>query len=353
MDQKVLYGLAANVTFRAEAVCGETVDILDGRFDFGTYIESCGNDCYVQIAVEKAGCTMALKNRYDQKVDIQKRTSFNNTTLLRQYLGIDFDLTLTPQKLQLSNEADTNLPISSVISADPNWLDSDGFNNYIGWIAPPLQHVTHESLGTFNASPIIELAGPLEGVSNRPPYPDFPNATGTAEIINSGVVCDFTDTVASFRCKGSADVTFSGAGAVGLAVKIFKLPVGLDGTVAINWIELYASPIVVRTTNGTTDFDLSDSVAIVLNQGDFIYYGISTRGDSINNISNFTLSFDVESFYEIKTSTECADSNCKVSLVNELGSRIIESISDLCLQMKSDYYGREDSEPYPNSFDGS
>lgn len=349
--EKQANGLAASATFRAEATCGETIDILEGVFDFGTYNEKCGDECFVQISIEKPGCTMMMKNRYDQKVDIQKRTSFNNTTLLQEYTGLNFPLELTAQKIQLGNEAEMDATQSEIISDNVNWLDSDGFNNYIGWIAPPLPVITNESFGTFNASPIIDLAGPFEGVPNRPPYPDFPNATGTATIIG-GLTCEFEDTTLEFRCKGEGSTTFSGAGAVGLTVKVFRLPDGLDGSVAINWVEEYAMPIFSRTTNGTTTFDLTDTVTMIVTQGDFIYYGISTRGDSINNISNFTLSFDVECFFKLLTSSTCADSEADVSLVNELGSRIVESITDRCLTMKSDYYGRTDSQPYDGTFDG-
>lgn len=349
--EKQANGLAASATFRAEAICGQTIDILEGQFDFGTYVEKCGNDCYVQIAIEKPGCTMTMKNRYDQKVDIQKRTSFNDNTLLAEYTGLNFPITLTAQKLQLGNEANMTDTQSEIISSNVNWVDSDGFNNYIGWIAPPLPEITNESFGEFNASPIIDLAGPLEGVPNRPPYPDFPNATGTATIIG-GLACAFEDTVVEFRVKGTASVVFTGAAGVGMTVKIFRLPVGLDGTVAANWVEEYASPIFSRLTTGSDTFDLEDSEAITVTQGDFIYYGISTRGDSLGNISNFTLTFDPECYFRLLTSSTCEDSTANVSLVNELGSRIVESITDRCLTMKSDYYGRTDSEPYDGNSDG-
>lgn len=349
--EKIANGLAASATFRAEATCGEAVDIMEGVFDFGTYREKCGNDCVVEITIEKSGCTMVMRNRMDQQVDIQKTTSSNNLTLLTNYTGLDFPIELTAQKIQLGNEANMTDQQEEIISDNVNWADSDGFNNYIGWIAPPLPEVTNESFGEFNASPIIDLAGPLEGVPNRPPYPDFPNATGTATIIG-GLECAFEDTVLEFRCKGAASVTFSGLGAVGMTVKVFRLPVGLDGTVAVNWIEEYASAIVSRTTNGTTTFDLEDSVALTIAQGDFIYYGISTRGDSINNISNFTLSFDQECYYRLLTSSTCDDSMANASLVNELGSRIVESITDRCLTLKSNYYGRTDSQPYESDTDG-
>lgn len=352
ISQKQSYGLAAAATFRAEAECGETIDVLTGNFDFGTYTEKCGIECGVEIAIEKSGCVMALRNRYEQKVDMQKLTAFDNGTLLQNYTGLDIELELTAQKISIGNEAETdNQTFVEVISDNINWTDSDGFNNYIGWIAPALPKVTNSSFGTFNASPIIDLAGPLAGVPNRPPYPDFATATGTATLAGS-IVCELTDTTLQFRMKGSADVTFSGSGAVSMTAKVFILPSGLDGTIAINWVQYYAVLLFARTTDGTSTFDLSATVPLTVNQGDFVYFGFSTRGDSLNNISNFTLTEDPETFFKLMTSETCDDSTADASLVNEFGSRIVESITGGCLQMKSDYYGRINSEPYASDANG-
>lgn len=351
--EKRANGLAAAATFRAEAVCVETVDILEGSFDFGTYIEKCGDTCTVQIAIERKGCLMTLRNRYDQRVDTDSNIAFDKMTLLEEYAGLNVELELPAQQIFLGNEAEMGeAAITDVVSDNPNWTDSDGFNNYIGWISPPFPEVTNASFGEFNTTPLIDLAGPLEGVPNRPPYPSFPTATGTATLLGD-ITCALEDTVLEFRLKGNGSVVFSGSAGVGLTTKIFRLPAGLDGTVAVNWIEEYAVLLWGRFTTGSDDFDTGVvQVPLTVNQGDFIYFGLSTRGDSLENIDNFTLRFDVESYFKLTTASTCEDSTAQTSLIHEIGSRVIESITDRCLTMKSNYYGRTDSQPYATDYDG-
>jgi len=352
--EKQANGLNATATFRAEADCGESVDVLEGSFDFGTYNEKCGTLCTVEINIEKTGCLTTLTNRYDQPVDLGKATAFDNMTLLPNYTGLLSNIDLPPQKISIGNEAEmSELPVSENLVDNINWADSDGFNNYIGWISPPLPIVTNESLGVFNSSPIIELAGPFEGVPNKPPYPDFPTASGTATLLGD-ITCGLTDTTATFRVKGYADLVFGGPGTfVSCILKLFRLPAGLDGTNFINWVEEYNVLLFTRgPTSGHITFDLAGTVPLTIAQGDFIYFGISTRGDSINLIDEFTLTFEQETFFKLLSSATCEASTADTSLINETGARIIESITDGCMTMKSDYYGRLDSEPYASEEQG-
>ena len=349
-SEKQSNGLAATATFRAEADCGTAVDIIEGSFDFGTYNEKCGNLCLVEISIEKTGCIMTLRNRYEQNVDMQKTTAFDNVTLLPVYAALDNSIQLTAQKISLGDEAQmSTVAVTTVISDDPFWVDCDGFNNYIGWIAPPLPIITNESLGTFNASAIAELAV-CGSAPNHPPYPDFPNAIGTATLIGT-TICDLTDTTSEFRIKGSATVVFSGAAGLGMSIKLFRLPVGL-ADIAINWVEEYVASLVSTLVSGTFTFDDTATVPLTINQGDFFFWAINTRGDSLNNIDSFSLTIDTETYFKLLTSATCQPTQANMSLVNEMGSRIVESITDGCLNLKSDYYGRTDSEPYTSTADG-
>lgn len=348
-------GLAATANFRVEADCGQTVDILEGSFDFGTYSKKCGNTCGVEIAIEKTGCTMTLRNRYDQKVDLQDTKAFDKQTLLNPYPYLDFSVEMLPQVLSLGNEAEMQpTPMTDIVSDNVNWSDSTGFNDYQGYMCPPLPVITNASLGTFNASPIIDICGPLASASNRPPYPDFPTTSATTELVGS-ITCGLEDVSAQFRIKGSASVTVTGGVPVpslGLSVVIFRLPAGLDGTVAANWIEEYDVNIVNINSSATQNFDLAATIALTVSQGDFIWFGLRCACSLINKVSNFTVTFDPETFYKLMASSECETTDADVAMVNEVGSRIVEAITDECLTMKSDYYGRTDSEPYASSTDG-
>lgn len=349
---KEAYGFAANVTFRAEAVCGETIDILEGRLDFGTYEESCGTDCLVKISVEKTGCTMMLRNRYDQKVDLSKTTAADNTTLLPAYTGLSTGIELTAQQILLTNEAHMgDTAATAIITDDPYFVDCTGFNEYAGYITLPLQDIRFESFGTFNPAYIIEVAECGTSSGSRPPYPDFPTTTGTANL--SGVInCALEDVELSYRVKGTCNATMSGPNDPGVFafVNVYKLP--LDADPITGWVLIDSTQIVDLEVTGTDTFDLSNTFNFDMVAGDFIFWGIGFGAAAVSQVSYVDITFDTECFFKIEASATCETSEADSSLINEAGARIIESITDSCMTLKSDYYGRTDSQPYTSDYDG-
>ena len=70
------------------------------------------------------------------------------------------------------------------------------------------------------------------------------------------------------------------------------------------------------------------------------------------NIVLGTITFDPETYVNLSANRSCPDTTALVSLVHEAASRVTEIITDRCLTVKSDYYGRTDSEPYAAAEDG-
>jgi hypothetical protein len=350
--EKQANGLAASATFRAEAVCGETIDVLQGNFDFGTYSEKCGNDCAVEISIERSGCTMTLRNRYDQAVDLSKTTAFDNMTLLPAYTGLNMGIELTAQQLLLINEAYiTDAAVSAVISDDLYWGDCTGFNQYEGYMTIPTPDVKFESLGVFNPAYTPELSECGTTASNHPPYPDTPTTTGTADL--TGVInCDLQDTEIEYRVKGTVNATMSGGGPPGVfgTVRIIKLP--KDADPIFGWVILESVTLFSLNASGTVVFDQANTVPLTMEAGDFIYWGIRFNTTRNSQISNCNITFDVGTFFKLSAAATCESSNADTSLINEAGARIVESITDSCLTFKSDYYGRTDSQPYASTQDG-
>jgi len=345
-------GFAANVTFRAEAVCGETIDILEGRLDFGTYEESCGTDCLVKISVEKSGCTMMLSNRYDQKVDLSKTTASDNTTLLPDYTGLNTGIELTAQQILLTNEAHMGDTASTaVITDDPYFVDCTGFNEYVGNITVPLQDIRFEAFGVFTTSSIIELSECGTSSGSRPPYPDWPTSTGTASL--SGTIdCDLEDVVVDYRVKGTCNATMGGINDPGVFafVNLWKLP--LDADPVTGWVLLDSQPLINLEVTGTDTFDVSQTISLTVVAGDFILWTIGFGAAAVSDVSYCDVTFDTECFYKISAAATCETSEADTSLINEAGARIVESITDSCMTLKSDYYGRTDSQPYTSDYDG-
>jgi hypothetical protein len=350
MGKKSGEGFSAEVIFRAEVDCGTPEEVFEGKLDFRQYKEQCGGTCFVTIPVEQTGCIMTLRNRYDQKVDLSDNVAFDKLTILPNYDGLNFGMDLAPQEILVGNRAETGAdPITSIISDDPVFAP-EGSDDFIGYISAGFTDITNASFGVFSTSPDILLTA--DGFNNIPPYPSFPTTIGTATLLGS-IRCELTDVVANFRHKGTITFNQSGAGALQfLRLKLFRLPEGLDGTVPGNWVQEYENEIYGFNTDAPVPFDVTGSVPMTINQGDFFYYGISVIANDLTNIDLFTITQDIESYFELTASSLCPSTTAEVSLIHETASRVVEAITDRCLTVKSDYYGRTDSEPYAAAADG-
>lgn len=350
MDKKRNEGFEADVTFKAVVDCGGEDEIFSGKLDFRKYKEKCGINCFVVVPVEQEGCTMTMRNRYDQKVDLSDNVAFDKQTILPNYDGLNFAIELAPQEIAIADRAETGEDDITVNLKDDPTFAPDAFDDFTGYVTPAFTEIPNSSLGTFHTTPIIELVD--DGANNIPPYPDFPTTIGTATLIGD-VECDLDNAVATFRHKGVVNIQQSGAGETqNLKLKLWRLPAGLDATVAANWVQEYENYWYQTNTDGPIAFDISATVPLTLSQGDFIYYGIFVLANDLSEITSFTITQHKESFFELSTSAVCPPTNAVVSLIHETASRITEAITDHCLTVKSDYYGRTDSEPYAAEEDG-
>lgn len=123
-----------------------------------------------------------------------------------------------------------------------------------------------------------------------------------------------------------------------------------------------ANPINPGTT---LSFDLQSNIDnFSLREGDRLYmlFGIfemKTPGQ-INAVMNtnqpaYTFTLDKESFVKMQNNSKGGDndaSKIKTFLLNESLSRVTESITNNRIRVRSDFFGRKDSEPYSSDQDG-
>jgi len=348
INKKQTEGFAANVTFKAIVECGDPDEIFEGKLDFRQYKEKCGNSCFVVIPVEQEGCIMTLRNRYDQKVDLSNQMAFDKLTVLPNYDGLNFGMELAAQELKLGARAESGEATTVTVSDEPTW--DTGTDNFNGYFSPVYGTITNASLGVLNTTDIFEITE--AGANNIPPYPSFPMTIGTSDMVTDNT-CELSTVVANFRHKGTVNIQQSGVGTNQLLrLKLWRLPVGLDGTVFSNWVEEYTNDLYFVNVDGPVTFDVSATVPITLTPGDFIYYGVFVDNGNRFNITSFIYTQDVESFFELTANSVCPPTDALVSLIHETASRVTEAITDRCLIVKSDYYGRTDSEPYAAESDG-
>lgn len=349
MNKKQTEGFGADVTFSAEVDCGTDQEVFTGKLDFRQYKERCGTTCFVVVPIEQTGCTMTLRNRYDQKVDLSDQIAFDKLTVLPNYNGLNFGMELAAQEVKIGDSAQATEAMTVVVSDEPIW--NNGMNTFQGYISPVFGNVTNASLGEFNTTDVFQIIE--AGFNNIPPYPTFPVAIGLANLVTENQ-CELSNLVISFRHKGTVNFQQSGTGAFqNLKLKLFLLPSGQDPTIAGNWIQEYENAFYVMNFDGPVNFDVSATLPpFVVSPGDFIYYGVYLSNGDRFGIDSFIYTQDIESFFSMEMNQICPPTNATVSLIHEAASRVVEAITDRCLVVKSDYYGRTDSEPYEAATDG-
>lgn len=330
--------LAATAVLTIEAVCGQEIDVLEGSLNFGVYEEQCGNLCIINIGVEKIGCTMALRNRFDQKVELADNLAFDKMTVLQNYPGLNFEMDMPAQELDarvegfVEEEGDTG-----TYQAIPSEFDLREFN-----IRPIYNDERFNSIDNGELIPSVNVTETIDSG-----YPVSPFV-----LLDENLTCfgngEFNY---SFRLKGryAVDSNMTDARSV---LRIFTWDgVGDFADILVEEFEIFNDDTYLA--NDVIEFDHTFTGSIGLINGQSLYAELQVGAGFVDLAEpTITWTFDQETHGLVYINKVCPPTEAIVCLVNEAGSRIIESVTDGCLRMKSDYYGRTDSMPYPSTEDG-
>lgn len=349
-NKKTVEGLKSEVTFKAYQACGiynELELLFEGRLDFGKYTESCGNACLVKIPVEQVGCLMTLRNRYDQKVDIDAITTFNKLSALQQYSALNFEMELPAKELQAAVDGSESAEGETIVT---NYSIPGGLAHAIMFFRPEYTIERYNNIetgqltGGFNCQKVVGAAAT-----------DCLNDFITPQLLLSDSIdCFDGNFIYTSRMKGSLSWLGGSLSLINIDHKIIKW----DGTGNIyDDGELVAEGNIFSNESGegapgTLDFDntLTGTVSILNEIG---FYAVLEVHIIITGGSGSTsLVYDPETLITIEATKACPDSDAQVYMINETLSRVTEAITDNCLRVKSDYYGRVDSQPYASTQDG-
>lgn len=339
-------GVDADVQIKIEAICdGEVQDSETFKLDFGRYEEGCGDECTVSIGIQQISCFTDFNNNLDKKVDMKSDVAFDKLTALENYAGIAKTLTIPGKVIVLTDEAQTDPAITENLKDQFSWsaLQSDGA------IWPAFQNVKNAGLGSFVTSTFPEWNS--IGGSTFPPYDTMPAMVNTTELLGE-IKCALSDEEFTFRLKGS--VTIVTGDDIDLTVKLFRLPAGLDEGTPGNWVEEYSQTLLnIVSPGGTFPYDLSGTIPLAITQGDLLYFYIYVDFTvTAFTVAQFEITQSIESFVKLEAMSLCEDSEANVFMLYEAVSRVCESITNKCMKIESDYYGRLDSEPNNYIADG-
>lgn len=340
-EKKETYGMQADVTFRATQSCGvydEPETILEGKLDFRKYVASCGTTCVVTMPVEQTGCLMTLRNRYDQKVDMDSTVAFDKITPLAQYDGMNFEMEIPAKELEAS--------VDGSVEPDGYTVNASIASTVVGYTLytrPSYFTERDASIQTSQLTAVSEWQ--TNGLAADSPI--------TPQLLyEDDIECFSGDFEYSTRNKGTYNITGTGT-LESIKVKLFTWD-GV-GDIFTDHVLIAETTIFSGTaafpTSGSFDGSLSGIIALAEGLG--LYAVVEWVIDaSTGNLGEFTINFDEDSFFTLAAPKLCPATNANVYMVNESLAHAVEAITDGCLTVKSDYYGRTDSEPYASEEDG-
>lgn len=361
-DEYELQGIEGYVLLKVEMACDDTDDyIAEGtwRLNFESMKETRGTECWIEMNLETSDCLMTFKNRYDQPVGFLENTSFNGTQLA-DYAYLGFNLTLPPKTVL--EQANLN---------SPGFVGADGNSHPDVTVA----HSISAGTGTVSKEAIAYFQFGLEpGPGTAYDEADGLDEINTRNPISDGSSGTYGDLQMNYTVAIGGTYTFSFfiQGRINVTVETNANNPSCGGNEdTFNHIEYQ----VYIKAGGTTDLIYSDSddgcfspgyefasipmggaglgLTYDLNAGDEvqIYLRVQAEGTWDHPLIgsrdvNFVISFDGDAAMDVVAYTLSTPTTCVANMVYETGSRILEKITDDCLRLLSNYYGRTDSEPY-------
>lgn len=341
-DKKETDGMRADVTFKAYQACeGEEPELLfEGKLDFRKYVASCGTTCVVTMPVEQTGCIMTLRNRYDQKVDMDSSVAFDKITPIQQYDKLNFEMEIAAKELEAGVDGSVAGDGDQIITGN---ITSSG-SGFTVFARPTYSVERDNSIQTGQLTPVSSWE--TNGVTV------LDSALSPQLLYEDDISCFNGDFEYSLRKKGTFSLTGSGQ-VILIKVKLITW----DGTgnifdnhVVIAETTVYDNP-GSPITSGNFDGALSGTTPLTADIG---LYGIVELGviATITTQTGITITFDDDTFFTLTAPKICPATDANVYMINEAFSHAVEAITDGCLNVKSDYYGRTDSEPYASTEDG-
>lgn len=338
----------AEVIFTADSRCEgeiEFTNVITGKLNFANYQELCGNQCLVRLAVEQDSCAMVFKNRFDQKVNIDSNIAFDNMTVLADYAGLGFNMQLATQVIPISTDAE--------VSLENDVTELDGVVMQLGeqniLLRPIYARVNDNSVRTGELDdPSSVFQDPTETVLISPQV-----------LLEENQDCILTPYTYDIRFHYIIDVDFTQV-PPSLATVTARLCIDYwdgEGThVGPGNLQGDAFSIVdelMPDIDGEFDRTYTGTINVPQGVGFYAYLKLyySAGFTSVATV-DVNLTWLPDTHFILTNDKACPPTDCDVYLINETLSHVTESITDNCLKVKSDYYGRTDSEPFASTQDG-
>jgi hypothetical protein len=347
LEKERARGLMADIVFKAESRCDENddwVEEVSGKLNLGDMTQNAGTSCQVTVPIERKSCVMLFRNRMDQKVDMDSDKAFDKTTALEAYAAMGAEIEIPGKRIATSTEGSVKVAGDPVIINDH--FTVSGFEPWT-WVRPSYEVVVNESIKTAQLIPQVYIA-----------------STGSLyDTVISPVVLAEDDAPDCFSGEVDYSVRMKGSCAFGGGVDWVRLRVvkgllpdqaepfrSLDGMTILHEYDLVTFGGGAPSFAGTFDRTFAGSTVMRLGEGFWAY--LEVRQTVRGTVAGENVTFDNLTSVRISGTRECPASNAKAYMANESLSHAVEAVTNGCLKVKSDYYGRTDSQPYASAADG-
>lgn len=387
-------GTEGYMQLRVQVSCPSgTETVYIGRFDFRSY-EYISNECKINIQVVEDDDLTIWNNRSNQKVNLESTTAFDNTTSLTPYSGLHISMQLPPKSISVQDSANSGDIYTGIRGNYYGEEKVQTDDRLIAFFLPPFKmEGSIKEIGGFDFPTEIPNAlfsgyyynermgtswgvpGSWEPISYIPSgyqgwLKNYPRHLLTPIFNYDDTLGDNVFPSMSINIKGdiSLHVTTNSLPAgytnliqdLRLHLGIYRPSINATGWLSdnySNWVFVdhldtngIGSPVNggVASGGGTCHIDTTQTIY----KGDMIYLFFSMQYDkAYNGVYAFDMDFTTSNF-KISALSQYPATPAKVFMVNEAWSRISEAITNDKLRVKSNYFGRTDSQPYSSDADG-
>ncbi|WP_346236747.1 hypothetical protein ABDK00_014065 [Niabella insulamsoli] len=388
MWEKDIYGIDGIATLLIEYSCGQGfLELYRGRFIFGKYSSSLGDECFIKMPIEAAGDIMELRNKWDQPVDLETLKGFDGVTDLPPYEALAKQVSLPSkgvsiQDYSISKETKTKtfigIPTNIPTGGGPTNPVQGTMQYTLGLSADNISEIGSFIVESELQEEIHDAAAGIPGyvTGSYPAYYPKYSPLQTSAIIN---YAPDTPNYGAVTNPAQVNTNISGSIAV-LNCSIFHAGIGFfklphrenadngespDDYVYLGHELIFATPSgdlndAVQPGN-TISFSFVLNSDVDFNDGDrfFLIIAVNDRKTADqqhyiedNDAFGYSITINQNSFFKAENLSRTTATLCKLFMVNESISRVAEAITNGKIKGFSDYFGRTDSLPYSRPQDG-
>ncbi|MCW3466507.1 hypothetical protein [Chitinophaga nivalis] len=342
-----MYGFNGDMGLRVYFQCSEDSEFdlfYTGRLRFPEYKDTCGVECSVIIGLEDTTDVMLLRNNYEQQVNLLSNKAFDQTTVLQDYPGLNFNIEVPARGLLQISEGKNEQNSSFDLLIYSPW----------GNISPAGTTGTVQGniLPYFTVQPKVDInstdlpTGPNFDPNGRIGDPNIPPPNAFIYINPQGdLKCVSNSVKMRLRVKGSlVDSTFASR-VVALTLNVYAGPSQSDGAFVYqqNLVGYESSQVThINTFDYSADLTISVQPSYIV----WVYMFITYIKTSSASMQQLTFGIDKETEVSFSTVNSCEETESKVFMINEAASRVVESITNNRIKFYSETFGRIDSQPY-------